>query len=241
MILKDQVAIVTGGGRGIGEAIAKLFAKEGAAVTVSARSADEIERVAREIEAAGGRALAVPCDVARRDEVEAMVAATVRAFGTVDILVNNASILVKPASIVAVRDEDWQRSFDINVTGTFLCSRAVFPILREKGRGRIINISSLAGLAGAGGRYAYRATKAAVINFTESLALEGKPLGICVNSICPGLVDTSMMRDNFPEVPEERLMPPEAVAQSALFLAGPTGDYYWGEQMRIGGGLLVWE
>jgi len=218
MKLRDQVAVITGGGRGIGRAMALAFAREGADVVVAARSSEEIAAVAQEVLQSGRRALAVPTDVADEAQVHALIERSVAELGRIDILVNNAGMgIFKP--VVEMAAEEWDRVVAVNLRGVFLCARAVLPHLMKQRRGVILNVSSMAAYHGAATYGAYSATKAAVNNLTESLAAEARPYGIRVNALCPGPVATRLRASHYPEEDQSQLMRPEAVADVAVFLA----------------------
>ena len=220
MQLEGRVAIVTGSGRGIGRAIAGLFAEEGARVTVTARSADEIESAVAEIRSAGGEALAVTGDISVESDVSRIVQETVDRFGQIDILVNNAAANLPHIDLVDIEPDDWRRVIDVNINGPYLCTRAVSPHMTSRGRGSIINISSIGGRRGGRGRGPYRVSKAGMINLTETLAAELREHGINVNCICPGGVDTEMIRMiSGGGRNRSELMPPVEIARLALFLA----------------------
>lgn len=238
MKLKDRVAIVTGGGRGIGRDIALLFADEGAKVTVAARSADQIESVVKEINDKGGHAIGVGVDVAREDDVKKMVEATVREFGNVDILVNNAGI-IEPGPIAGIESERWRRVIEVNLIGTFYCSKAVAPILIGQGRGRIINMASRSGKIGHPSITAYCASKHGVVGFTKALAEELAPFNITVNAICPGLVETDMAPDTLREQVGDRIIKPSEIAELALYLASESARSINGESVNIFGSAKV--
>ncbi len=196
MELKNAVAIVTGGARGIGRGIACALAEEGARVAVAdlpATDADRQETIA-EIERLGGDALAVDVDVRDFAQAQAMVEAARAKWGRVDILVNNAGVIAI-GPVVAFAEEDWDRVMDVNLKGTFLCSKAVGPHLMQQRSGRIINLSSIAGKKGRGGSSCYSATKFGIIGFTQALAHEMAPFDVTVNAICPGEVNTYMWRE----------------------------------------------
>ncbi|MBI4305525.1 MAG: SDR family oxidoreductase [Chloroflexi bacterium] len=219
MKLAGRVAIVTGAGRGIGKAIAAALAQEGASVVAIARSPEQIEATARDLNAGGGRAIAIRTDVSDEASVQQMVDATVRQFGGIDILVNNAAVNLPHIDVVDMDPAEWRKVVDVNLTGPFLCARAVIPHMIKRRGGRIINISSIGGRHGAKGRGPYRAAKAGLINLTETLAAECWPHGINVNCICPGGVDTDMLREISGEPPRGLLMKPEQIASVVLFLA----------------------
>ncbi len=218
MFLKGKAALITGAGRGIGRAIAEAFAAQGCAVACAARTNPEIEETVSRIETAGGRAAAIQCDVTDPVQVEAMARAATDAFGKVDILVNNAGYgAFKP--FLEQTLEDWQRTLDVNLTGTFLCCQAVLPQMLERGDGRIINISSVSGLRPIVRQSAYCASKHGVNGLTATLALELRERGIRVHAICPGGVVTRLSEENMPERDKSEWMTPEDVAHTALYLA----------------------
>lgn len=219
MRLVDKVAIVTGGGRGIGRAIALRFAGEGAKVVVTARSTDQIESVAEEVRQLGGEATAIQVDVSLEDKVNRFVAETVERFDHIDVLVNNAAANLPSINVVDMEPVDWRRVIDVNLTGPYLCARAVLPLMISRKSGKIINVSSIGGRKGGRGRGPYRAAKAGLINFTETLAAETHEHGIDVNCICPGGVDTEMMHIITKGNPGPNLMEPEEIANVAVFLA----------------------
>ena len=209
--LSGRVAIVTGGGRGIGRAIAEGFATEGAAVAVTARSLDQLQDVTAGIEAQGGRALAIVADVSIRDDVERLVAETEQKLGPVDILINNAGTQEKGGPLWQIDPEMWRRTIEVNLFGQFLVTRTVLPGMIERRRGHIVNMSSAAGSAPGGYTYfsAYAASKAGLNRMTETLANEVKDYGISVFAIHPGGVHTDVLRTNFdPEL--EKLVPGRA-------------------------------
>jgi len=254
MSLEGRGAVVTGGGRGIGKAVARALATEGAAVVVSARSTKEIEAVAKELNGDGFSAHAVTCDVSDPASVSAMADEAVKLLGTVDVLVNNAGIaLSNPVKRLPL--EEWNRIMAINATGTFLCTQAFIQGMIDRGWGRVVNVASVAGLRG--GRYisAYCASKHAQIGFTRSLAAEVAELGITVNAICPGYVDTPMTEYSVERMvekagisaeealehilklsPQHRLIRPEEIAHVAVMLCGKDGEGISGQAIAIDGG-----
>lgn len=219
MRLEGRVAIVTGGSRGIGKATCIALAKEGAKVVVVGRNETICHEVASAITASGGTAMAVKADVSSEADVAYMVAATMERYGRIDILVNNAAVNMPYKTVAEMDLADWNRIVSVNLTGTFLCCRAVVPVMTTQKNGKIINLSSRGGRDGEAGRSPYRSTKAAVIIFTECLAAEVKEHGIDVNAICPGAVKTDMMseitRGNVPVY----AMEPEDIASIVVFLA----------------------
>jgi 3-oxoacyl-[acyl-carrier protein] reductase len=234
MTLKDRVAIVTGAGRGIGREIAELFAREGARVTVAARSAEQLGEVVKAIDNGGGTALGVSADVAREDDARKIVDETMQEFGRIDILVNNAGIL-RTGPVVSMDADEWRRVIEVNLLGTFHCSKAVAPILIERQWGRIINMASRSGKIGRPYLTAYCASKHGVIGFTKALAEELGPFNITVNAICPGVVDTDMVSDTIRERVGSGIIAPRHIADLALYLAGTKANAITGEAVDIFG------
>lgn len=254
MSLEGRGVVVTGGGRGIGRAVARRLAESGAAVVVSARSTEEIEDVAEELRADGLQAHAVRCDVANEASVAAMAEEAIERLGTVDILVNNAGIaLSNPVKRLPL--EEWNQIIAVNATGTFLCTRAFLPGMVDRGWGRIINVASVAGLRGARYIAAYTASKHAQVGFTRALAMEVAGNGITANAICPGYVDTPMTEYSVANIvektgvsaeealerilslsPQKRLIRPEEIAHVALMLCGDDGEGINGETIVLDGG-----
>jgi len=242
---------VTGGGQGIGAAVAHALAAEGAAVVVAARHFDRIERVAIEIRGRGGRAWALPCDVTDAASVADLAQAAIQQAGTVDILVNNAGV-AHSAPLPKTSLDDWNRVLAVNATGTFLCTRAFLTFMLERKRGAIVNVASVAGLAG--GRYiaAYAAAKHAVIGLTQSVAAEVEGTGVTCNAVCPGFVDTEMTQQSVERVvtktgkdpaaalsallasaSQRRLITPNEVAEAVLGLADLHGERANGTAVTI--------
>ena len=217
MKLENRVAIITGGGRGIGRATALAFAAEGADLVLAARTDGEISAVAEEVRALGRRALAIPTDVQHKAAVDAMVAQTLETFGKVDILVNNAGVAIHNP-IPKIREEDWDVTMAVNLKGVFLCTQAVFGLMCEQQSGHIVNVSSVSGKYGHVNGGAYCASKFAVVGFTETTNNEGRTHGVKASVVCPGPVDTKMRRDNHPDDVIEHLTLPADVAALILFL-----------------------
>jgi 3-hydroxybutyrate dehydrogenase len=259
MRLENRIALITGGGRGIGRAIALEFAREGARVAVAARTQEQIRLVAEEIKGTcEAEALAVECDVSRRESVERAFAEVREKFGRgVDILVNNAGV-AESAPLVKTDDELWQRHLAINLSGTFYATRAALPAMIERGWGRIINIASIAGKTGAPYIAAYSASKHGVLGLTRSVALEVATKGITVNAICPGYVETEMTTRAVEKItaktgkpaeealdhlkrmsPQQRLIEPEEVAALALLLASHEGRGITGQAINVDGGSVL--
>lgn len=246
MRLLDKVAIITGGGSGLGKAGAFTFAREGAKVVVADYNETTGLAVAEEIKAKGGEAVFVKVDVSDWEQVQAMVAKTVAAFGTVDILVNNAGVTAD-AMLAKMTHEQWEKVININLKGVFNCTKAVAPIMVEKGRGRIINTSSVVGEQGNIGQTNYAATKAGVIGMTLTWAKELGFKGINVNAVAPGYIMTEMVAavpekvlDKMKEkVPFRRLGEPQDIANAYLFLASDEAAYCNGTILDVNGGIAL--
>ena len=240
--LTGKVAIVTGAGQGMGKAIALLLASKGIKVVIADINEVVANKVADEIGALG-----VKVDVTKEDEVESMAKATLEKYGRIDILVNNAGVL-RPTKIEDISKKEWDFVLDVNLNGTFLCTKAVLKTMKENGYGRIINMSSSAGrsVSTIGGAH-YTAAKAAILGFTRAVAKETASFGVTVNSVCPGLIDTEMVRsdcsveqiDKYEKsFPIHRLGTPEEVAALVLFLISDAA-YITGAAIDINGGDLM--
>ena len=223
MKLQDRIALVTGGGRGIGRAIAVALAREGAKVAVTARSAGQLAETVALIESAGSEGAGVPADITQGVEVAQMVRTVEQALGPVDILVNNAGI-ARFAPLMDAEEADWRAMFDVNLFGAFHCTQAVLPGMLERQRGWIVNLSSSSGLKGYVEQTGYCATKHALNGFAKALALETQDHGIRVHTICPGAVDTDMARSHRTQgdAPED-WMQPEEIADTVVFLVSFQG------------------
>jgi 3-hydroxybutyrate dehydrogenase len=259
MKLKDRIALITGGGRGIGRAIALDFASEGASVAVAARTETQVQQVAEEIHTQFNRnAFSVTCDVSSSASVAQMFASVAAHFGRgPDILVNNAGI-AESAPLIKTDDELWQRHLAINLSGTFYCTRAALPEMVRGGWGRIINIASIAAKQGAPYIAAYAASKHGVLGLTRTAALEVARNGITVNAICPGYVDTEMTTRGIENItrktgiseaeakhaietmsPQQRMVTSEEVAALALLLASEDGRGITGQAINVDGGSVM--
>jgi NAD(P)-dependent dehydrogenase (short-subunit alcohol dehydrogenase family) len=221
MDLGGKVAIVTGAGRGIGRATALALARRGAVVVLVARTQPEIEAVAGEAEELGATALPVAADVGREDDVAGMVDRTLQSYGRVDVLVNNAGTAIPDRPVVDTSLADWERLLRVNLTGPFLCARAVLPVMMRQRWGKIVNVASIGGRVGFAGIAAYGAAKAGLIRFTASLAAEVKRFGIDVNAVCPSGTDTRMLHDTGRAKGRTNLIRPEEIANVILFLVSP--------------------
>ena len=247
--LKDKIAIVTGAGSGIGRAIAVAMIREGAHVALVGRRKDRVEAVARD---ADGSAISVAADVSKRDEIERVLQETVKAFGGINVLVNNAGIL-HPGTAEQITEAQWDETFNINVRGLWLFSRAVLPHLRKSGGGSIINVASVLGINGVRNRAAYAASKGAVVLLTKCMAIDHGHENIRVNAICPSFVETDLTagrpeqgtgsgchaaRTNRSASPG-RLGQPEDMAGLAIYLASDESSWVTGTTFPVDGGYLA--
>ncbi|HXU88573.1 MAG TPA: SDR family NAD(P)-dependent oxidoreductase [Methylomirabilota bacterium] len=257
MELEGQVAIVTGGGRGIGRATALELARLGADVVVAELDKAGAERTASEVGALGRKSLAIATDVTRRSDLTAMVERTKAALGRIDVLVNNAGIY-RAASTLDVTEEHWDAIMTINAKAVFFASQAVLPVMIAQKRGAIVSLASMAGKIGSKTNLPYNASKAAVISMTKSLALAHAADGIRVNCVCPGFVETDMWkmvardqgallgmsaeeftRQRASQVPLGRMERAEDVAAVIGFLASPRAGYMTGQALSVDGGLVM--
>ncbi len=245
MKLEGKIALVTGGSQGLGKAIALKLAENGADIAIAyvGPEAPALETL-KELEALGRRAKAYVCDVRDEQAVEATVNAVKEDLGKIDILVNNAGV-TRDGLMVGMKDEDYDAVLDINLKGAFHMTRACYRDFMRKRSGKIINISSIAGLVGNAGQVNYAASKAGLIGMSKSIAKELGSRGVCCNCIAPGFIETDMTKDIkadnplLQQVPMKRMGTPEDVANAALFLASPESDYITGETIRVDGGLAT--
>ncbi len=249
MKLDDKVALITGGNRGIVLATARLFLKEGARVAITGRDREAGRRALAELDGA----VFVPCDVRRDADCRRAVAETVAAFGRLDILFNNAGIILRNRSVEATTEDEWDATLETNVKSVFLMSRAALPHLRAAGGGVIVNTASYIGLVGAVGLAAYAASKGAVVNLTRAMALDHAAENIRVNCICPGSVDTDMLQAAWraygdiaaaarvwsAKHPLNRIATADEIAQVVLFLASDDSSFVTGAAVPVDGGITA--
>ncbi|UOE75809.1 SDR family NAD(P)-dependent oxidoreductase [Parageobacillus thermoglucosidasius] len=269
-LLKGKVAVVTGASRGLGRADALALAEAGADVVITdilIESDEEsrgmaqkygplaqvmqstkvvyAEKTAKEIQAMGRRSFAIKMDVTDREQVKEVFARVKEEFGSIDILVNNAGTLDHISQIEKQNDDLWDRDLNVNVTGAYNCTKAVWPYMKEQGWGRIINMSSVAGTLGGFGQASYSATKGALLSFTKSMALEGARYGITVNAIIPGIINTEAFRMGNPKMNERMIQrtafkrpgEPEDVANAIVFLCSDKAKYITGIGLNVSGGI----
>jgi NAD(P)-dependent dehydrogenase (short-subunit alcohol dehydrogenase family) len=250
--LVGKVALITGGGTGIGRAIALAFAREGASVAVAGRRLERLREVTREVEKAGGKGLAMECDVTRAADVERAVRRTVERFERLNVLVNNAGAL-HVSTVEGINEEEWDHLIAVNMKGPFLASRAVLPEFRKAGGGVIVNIGSVLGLVGIKDRAAYCASKGGVTLLTKAMALDHAHENIRVNCICPSVIETDLVKGVFDAseqgtawkkarlatIPLGRLGQPEDVAEMAVYLASDESAWLTGAALPLDGGVTA--
>lgn len=242
-----KTALVTGGATGIGMAACRLLAREGYQVAVNYyKSAEAAKALEKELTGAGYAVKAFRCDITSEEQVAAMIGQVKRAFGGLDVLVNNSGV-ASQALFTDLTEAEWQAVFDVNVKGAFLVSREAVKLMLQAHKGSIINISSMWGQVGASCEVAYSASKAALIGLTKALAKEVGLSGIRVNCVCPGMISTAMNQAIAPEIQDEireetplnRLGTPEDVANAILFLAGENASFITGQVLGVNGGLVI--
>ncbi len=246
MIFKDRVALITGGGRGIGRAIALKLAAQGADIVIADLTPDAAGQTAKEIESLGRRVLALKVDVGCADDTQKMVEDAVDAFGGLHILVNNAGI-TRDRLLLRMSEEEWDSVLTVNLKGAFNCTRAAVRHMSRERYGRIVNIASIVGLTGNPGQANYSASKAGLIGLTKTVAREFAARGITCNAVAPGFIDTAMTQA-MPErarnaltsqIPMARLGTPEDVAEGVAFLASDAASYITGHVLSINGGMFM--
>ena len=244
--LAGKVALVTGAAQGIGKSVALLLARNGADVMVSDINLEKAEETAREIESMGPKAMAIKVDVANLNDVERMVGAILEKFGKIDILVNNAGI-TRDKLILRMTEEDWDAVLNVNLKGTFNCTKTVIRHMARQRSGKIVSIASVVGEMGNAGQVNYSASKAGVIGLTKTIAREFAQRGINVNAIAPGYIETPMtevLAEKVKEelkklIPMERLGRPEDVAEAVLFLVSEESNYITGHVLNVNGGIYM--
>jgi NAD(P)-dependent dehydrogenase (short-subunit alcohol dehydrogenase family) len=251
-ILRNKVALITGGASGIGRATALLFAREGAAVAIVDINAELGQSAVKEIETLGGRAIFITCDVTKVEDCQRAVETTVATFGGLDILFNNAGI-IRRANVLTTTEAEWDRVMAVNVKSIFLMSKVAIPQIEKRGGGSIINTSSGWGLKGGGNSVSYCASKGAVINMTRAMAIDHGRQNIRVNAVCPGDTDTPMLRNEAKQLgqlekefmaeassrPLGRYAQPLEIATTVLFLASNAASYVTGAALVVDGGGLA--
>lgn len=247
--LDDRVAVVTGGGTGLGLEMVRHLARAGANLAIAGRRTGPIESAADEVKQMGRDAIAVPTDVSDSAQANALIDATIKHFGRVDVLINNAALVSDsiPTPIWDITDEDWQTALDVNLSGAFYCSRAAAKPMADQGQGKIINVSSGFGLRGGRDIYMYCCTKGGIIQLTRVLSFSLARYGVTANSIVPGFIPTagtdSEIRDALPRsgayLPTGKLGVPEDIGPVAVFLASSASDYMTGETFTLDGGGLA--
>lgn len=244
----SKVALITGAGQGMGKAVAYTFAQQGIHLAINDINTQSAEETASALKSSTIDTLAVPADITHKDDVQRMIQKTIDHFGVLHILINNAGILY-PTRVIDIPEEEWDAVINVNLKGTFLCSQAVLPILQKNRWGRIVNFSSTAGknISTVGGAH-YTAAKAGILGFTRHLAKEVAKDNITVNAVCPGLIDTDMVRNTIDpdrqqayanSFPISRLGKPEEVADLVAFLCSDKARYITGASLDINGGDLM--
>lgn len=248
MKLKNKVAIITGGGTGIGRGIALQFAKEGAYVVVCGRRKEPLEEVVKVIQDEGGEAIYCITDVSSSEQIENMVSTTLMKWGQIDIVINNAGLYIAD-ELAYVDEKDWDRIMNVDAKGVFLVSKAVLPHMLKQAKGKIVNIASIAGLFGFEKSAAYCAAKGAVVNLTREMALDYAHHGINVNAIAPGVVESDMTKSLLSDerskktfldkIPSGRIGTPLDIAHAAVYLSSDEADYIVGQILIVDGGWTI--
>ena len=246
--LDNKTAVITGGTSGIGEATAKLFAREGANIAIVGRSEEKGDAIVKDINSFGGKAIFVKCDVSKEEDAKNMVDSVIKEFGQIDILFNNAGI-VEFGAVHELEEESWDKILDINLKGVYLCSKYAVRHMQKLKKGSIINTASIAGIVGYPESAAYCASKGGVHNLTKNMALDYAPDGIRVNDICPGVIETPMtvgalggkegVSKQAENHPLRRVGTPEDIAYAALFLASDESSFVTGTSIVVDGGFTA--
>lgn len=244
--LADKVAVVTGGGQGIGRSIVQVLAAHGADIAICDLSLSLAQEAAKDVEALGRRSLAVKADVSQSRDVEEMVKSILAEWEKIDILINNAGV-TRDTLLIRMKEEDWTRVMDINVKGAFHCMKAVLPSMIKQRKGKIVSIASIVGVMGNAGQTSYSASKAALLGLTKSAAREYASRGITVNAVAPGFIQTAMTDALSPEVkdallrqiPLARFGTPNDVSNAVLFLVSDVADYMTGQVIHVNGGMWM--
>jgi 3-oxoacyl-[acyl-carrier protein] reductase len=243
--LKDQVAIVTGSGRGIGRAISEALMAQGARIVISDINEELCKATAKELSAQGGQVLDVPCNVTVNESIDQLVEAVISKWGRIDILVNNAGI-TRDGLLMRMSEDDWNAVIATNLSSAFKVTKAVVKVMSKQKSGRIVNIASTTGVHGNAGQVNYAAAKGGLIAFTKTVAIEYASRGITCNAVAPGFIDTDMTKklgeeiiNKFVErIPMGRMGLPSDIAQAVVFFAGP-GSYVTGQVLEVNGGLYT--
>lgn len=250
---ESKVVLITGGNSGIGRATALRFATAGARVVIASRNSEASQAVVTEVESVGGDAYAVTCDVTKSADCDAAVEACLNRYGGLDVLFNNAGIIYREKSALDTTDEQWEQTIAVNATGTFLMSRAAVAVMVARGGGVIVNNASYFGLVGGKGAAAYCASKGAVVLLTKAMALDHARQGVRINCVCPGSVDTPMLRNEMEEMggaeavwglfeekhPLGRIAGPDEIASAVLFLASDEAAFITGAAIPVDGGITA--
>jgi NAD(P)-dependent dehydrogenase (short-subunit alcohol dehydrogenase family) len=249
--LIDKVALVTGGGSGIGKAAALEFAKKGAKIALADINVEGGEQTAHQLVEAGGEAIFIKADISKSEEVRSLIKKVVSVYGSLDCAVNNAGVEGKRASLAACTEEDWERVIDINLKGVWLCMKYEIPYMREQGGGSIVNMASIAGLRSGLQRFStYTASKHGVVGLTKAAAVEYAKAGIRINAICPGFIQTPMIEGNSQQnaqlekvvkevVPAGRFGTPEEIAEAVIWLSSTAASFVNGHALVVDGGFMA--